>query len=122
MNKLLAIICLTFLVACASKATLSQKVAQAEAAFTSAVSIINDARRPCVLKSEDDPACLIKAELYVELAPIVHKGDGALDKAKAFAATNQLNEGETWLETAKRALTDINTYIDPIKAALGIGG
>lgn len=122
MNKLIAIIAMLFIVACNTQATITQKVSQIEAGFTSAVSIINDARRPCILRGENDPACFIKADLYITLAPIVHQIDDSLDRAKSFAITNQLDESEKWLDTAKRLLTNIDTYLKPIKAALGLGG
>jgi hypothetical protein len=118
-NFLISSVIVLSLAGCGSP-TLKQQVTQLEAGFTSAVSLINDARRPCVLDSEDSPDCLIKADTYTRIAPIVHGADDALDRAKTFAETQQDDEAETWIETVRKYLTNLNTYLDPIKEALGV--
>lgn len=117
----IAALCLILAACGTSQATLTQKVAQAEAAFTSAISIVNDARRPCKLNGEDAPGCYIKAATYNELVPIVHGTNDALARAKKFAIANQLDESETWLDTAERLLETMMTkYVKPVKELLGL--
>lgn len=119
-NTIIIMLTSLFLIACVGNATLPQKVTQVEASFSSAVSLLNDARRPCVEISETAPNCHLKADVYVKVVPIVHGIDSALDKARTFADTNQTGESEKWLTAAKRLLNEeLKKYLDPIKKILG---
>ena len=120
MKNLVASSVILIMVTGCGGATITQQVAQLEAAFTSSVSLINDARRPCKLQGEDAPGCLIKADTYTKIAPIVHGADNALDKAKDFANTNQTDQAKTWLDVVRSYLGNLDNYLDPIRKVLGV--
>jgi len=118
-KKILAIpLVLAFLIAGCAK-TVTEQSTQLEAGLAVAVQFLVKGREPCVNPAVSGK-CLIDDAAFRKIDPIVQGINSALDKVKAFEATNQEAAAQQWLDVAKGQLKMLNDLVAKVRALIPI--
>ncbi len=95
-------------------ATPSQQLSSVEAGYTSIVSGLNAARKPCVT---GEGLCLINDDLYIKINPVLQTTQDALNTSRNFIDAGQIDQAKVWLERATLNIATLTTFLATIEAA-----